>query len=226
MVKPNQTDPQADTGKGPSPVPDITSSLMSNQHQLSHLLCRLQNQCSPICAPYNDAGHHLVQVEMDIQGEVTPSSAQCLSGAGQGGTAHGQTLHHHLPGISCSLRLHARPPKAAAEVHTEGRSLCSPRHERCQTRAEQIVQDNPSASYLLLISTFRSGETPCVPRLCNQAPTSSHSDSSTGTRTFDCLCLGLELLPSARLNSQHLLLMSPFCSNIFPCLIQPISNNK
>lgn len=31
---------------------------------------------------------------------------------------------------------------------------------------------------------------------------------------------------SAQLDSQHLLLMSPFCSNIFPLLIQPISNNK
>lgn len=116
MVKPNQTDPQGDTGKGPIPVPDITSSLMSNQHQLSHLLSRLQNP---------------------------PDTRDALT---------------------------------------------------AQTRAEHIVQDNPSTSYLLLISTFRSGETLCVPRLCRQPCTSSHSESSTGTRTFDCLRLGLELL--------------------------------
>lgn len=85
MVKPNQIDPQEDRGKSPSSVPNITSSLMSNQKS-SHPLCRLQNSshCFPISALYR---HHLVQVEMDIQAEVTPSSAQCLSGAGQGGNS-------------------------------------------------------------------------------------------------------------------------------------------
>lgn len=222
VVKPNQTDLQGDRGRGPRPVPDITPSLISNQ-QLSHFLCRLQNPpyCSPTSAPYSNAGHHFVQVEMDIQGEVTPSSAQCLSGAGQGGTAHGQTLHHHLPHISCSLRLQARLPKAAAGAHTEGLSPCSPRQERCFDHTTREVQ-----TLQLLISTSGSGETLQVSRLCKQTPTSSRSDAAQAQGPLAACVWSWNSWPSAQLDSQHLLLMSPFCSNIFPLLIQPISNNK
>lgn len=48
---------------------------------------------------------------------MTPSSAQCLCGATQRETEHGQALHHHLPHTACPL---PSPSQAFHSLHREG----------------------------------------------------------------------------------------------------------
>ena len=203
---------------------------MSNQHQFLHLLPSLQNP--PYCSPLPT----VKTCWTSPLGEMTASSAGCLSRAGQRGTAQGQTLHHHLPLTACSQSSPSRPFWSRCQCGWGRRSLQLHTWEVRNTLTAQPSWCRTTLQLLVCFSSASSGQVkPSVS--FNSANNHLPAKALAEVRAEGPLTVGVwglnSCLPStwpwtadSRLASQHLLLTSSFSSNIFSLLIQPISNNK